>query len=117
GLAGDPSVFVILDGENCWEHYRDGGREFLRTLYTGLAEDPALEAVTVSQALAGAGGPAPRPRVFAGSWIHASFDVWIGHPDDRRAWDLLGRAREALDRHGPAVPVAEREAAWEAYRV
>ncbi len=117
GLAGDPSVFVILDGENCWEHYRDGGREFLRTLYTGLAEDPALEAVTVSQALAGAGEPAPLPRVFAGSWIHASFDVWIGHPDDRRAWDLLGRAREALDRHGPAVPVAEREAAWEAYRV
>ena len=26
-------VPVVLDGENCWEHYRDGGVVFLRTLY------------------------------------------------------------------------------------
>lgn len=116
GLSGDPTVFVILDGENCWEHYRDGGRQFLRTLYRGLAEDPGLEAVTVSEALAAEGEHATLPRVFAGSWIHASFDLWIGHPDDRRAWDLLGRAREALTRPAPGVAAADVEAAWEAYR-
>ena len=93
GLAGGA---LILDGENAWEYYRDGGRVFLRQLYRGLAEDPRLRAVTVTEALA-----APRrqlPRVYAGSWIDADFNVWIGHADDRRAWDLLGEARDALER-------------------
>ena len=88
-------VPIILDGENAWEYYRDGGRVFLRSLYRGLAGDPRLRAVTAGEAVAAA----PRrelPRLHAGSWIHADFGVWIGHADDRRAWDLLGEAREAL---------------------
>jgi alpha-amylase/alpha-mannosidase (GH57 family) len=54
--------------------------------------------------------------VFAGSWIHADFCVWIGHADDRRAWDLLGEAREALAQHADAVGPQAREQAWEAFR-
>jgi alpha-amylase/alpha-mannosidase (GH57 family) len=114
-LAGDPVVPVILDGENCWEHYADGGRVFLRTLYRGLAETPGLEAVTVSQALADA-TPRELPRVFAGSWINADFAVWIGHAEDRRAWDLLGETREALSQAGGGVSPEARERAWEAFR-
>ncbi len=30
-------VPVILDGENCWEYYPDGGVSFLRSLYQGMA--------------------------------------------------------------------------------
>jgi hypothetical protein len=115
GLAGDPVVGIFLDGENAWEHYRDGGRTFLRAVYRGIAEDPSLKAVTLSEAVA---GPPPRalPRVFAGSWIHADFSVWIGHADDRRAWDLLGDARDALSAHAEAAPAEAREKAWESYR-
>ncbi|MBI3931958.1 MAG: glycoside hydrolase [Acidobacteria bacterium] len=115
GLPGAPLVSVILDGENAWEYFREGGRVFLARLYRGLAEDPALEAVTVSQALE----TAPQrelPRVFAGSWIHADFSVWIGHADDRRAWDLLGEARDALDRQAERVTTEALEKAWEAFR-
>jgi alpha-amylase/alpha-mannosidase (GH57 family) len=114
-LPGDPVVPVILDGENCWEHYADGGRVFLRTLYRGLAETPGLQAVTVSQALAEA-TPRELPRVFAGSWINADFAVWIGHAEDRRAWDLLGETREALSQAGEGVSAEARERAWEAFR-
>jgi alpha-amylase/alpha-mannosidase (GH57 family) len=95
GQPGDPVVPIILDGENAWEHFREGGRTFLRRFYAGLQADPRLRAVTMSEAVA-AGTPQELPRVFAGSWIHADFSVWIGHADDRRAWDFLGAARDAL---------------------
>ena len=35
--AGPALVSVILDGENCWEHYPDGGVAFLRALYQRCA--------------------------------------------------------------------------------
>ena len=115
--AGDPVVPIILDGENAWEHFREGGRTFLRRFYAGLQADPRLRAVTMSEAVA-AGVPQELPRVFAGSWIHADFSVWIGHADDRRAWDLLGAARDALsaaEKEGN-VPPRALERAREAFR-
>jgi len=117
GQPGDPVVPIILDGENAWEHFREGGRTFLRRFYAGLQADPRLRAVTMSEAVA-AGAPLELPRVFAGSWIHADFSVWIGHADDRRAWDFLGAARDALtaaEKEGKvATPALER--AREAFR-
>ena len=117
GQPGDPVVPIILDGENAWEHFREGGRTFLRLFYAGLQGDPRLRAVTMSDAMA-AGTPQELPRVFAGSWIHADFSVWIGHADDRRAWDFLGAARDSLaaaEKEGTvAAPALER--AREAFR-
>jgi alpha-amylase/alpha-mannosidase (GH57 family) len=114
-LPGAPLVPIILDGENAWEHFPDGGRVFLAALYRGLQDDPGLEALTVAEALART--PARElPRVFAGSWIDADFSVWIGHADDRRAWDALGDARDALDSAPEDLPAPARERAWEAYR-
>jgi alpha-amylase/alpha-mannosidase (GH57 family) len=115
GLAGEPVVGIFLDGENAWEHYRDGGRAFLRAVYRGITADPVLKGVTLSEALEG--HPLrPLPRVFAGSWIHADFSVWIGHADDRRAWELLGDARDALSAHASSAPPERAEKAWESYR-
>jgi alpha-amylase/alpha-mannosidase (GH57 family) len=117
GLAGDPVVPIILDGENAWEHFREGGRLFLRRFYAGLQADPHLQAVTMSEAVS-AGVPRELPRVFAGSWIHADFSVWIGHADDRRAWDLLGATRDALgaaEKEG-TVATEALERAREAFR-
>jgi len=117
GQDGEPVVPIILDGENAWEHFREGGRTFLRRFYAGLQADPHLRAVTMSEAV-GAGVPRELPRVFAGSWIHSDFSVWIGHADDRRAWDLLGAARDALsaaEKEGAVAPAA-LERAREAFR-
>lgn len=88
-------VTLILDGENCWERYEDNGYPFLKALYEGLAEHPALQAVTVNEALALQ--PAePLARLAPGSWINGDFDIWIGHPEENRAWEWLGEARRTL---------------------
>ena len=44
-------VPVILDGENCWEYYPDGGVSFLRSLYQGAVRDPRVRPVTVGEFL------------------------------------------------------------------
>ena len=115
GLEGDPLVGVMLDGENAWENFRDGGRVFLGEVYRGIQSDPDLTAVTMSEGLA-ASPPREIPRVFAGSWIHADFSVWIGHADDRRAWDLVNDARDALADAGPSVPAEALDRAKESFR-
>jgi alpha-amylase/alpha-mannosidase (GH57 family) len=44
-------VSVILDGENPWEYYPDGGKSFLRELYTLLAQSSAVETTSVGSYL------------------------------------------------------------------
>ena len=91
----EATVFVILDGENAWEHFEGQGRPFLRALYARLTSQPGIRTVTMSEACA----PASEALVsiFPGSWINSDFYIWIGHPDDHRAWSQLADARRALD--------------------
>ncbi len=99
GNAGSAGalVAVILDGENCWESYAGDGNAFLSSLYGLLSEDPEIEAVTVSEALARV-PPTERLRhVPVGSWIRPDLGIWVGHEEKNRAWVELGRARHALD--------------------
>ncbi len=44
-------VSVILDGENCWEYYPDGGVSFLRSVYQGVARDPRVRPVKIGEFL------------------------------------------------------------------
>ena len=92
---GEATVFVILDGENAWEHYEDQGRPFLRALYGKLSSHPELRTVTMGEACAGAAESLP--SIFPGSWINGDFYIWIGHTDDHRAWGQLVDARRALE--------------------
>ncbi len=89
-------VPVILDGENCWEYYPDGGVSFLRSLYQGAARDPGIDPVTVGEFLRKNPPTETLHRLFAGSWISHNFAIWIGHPEDCRAWDALHEARAFL---------------------
>jgi len=98
-------VPVCLDGENPWEHYPDGGVAFLRELFKALSDHPTIRTVTMSEL-------EPRgsiDRIFAGSWINRNFGIWIGHPEDRKGWELLGRAYR--DIRG-----SSNELAWECLR-
>jgi alpha-amylase/alpha-mannosidase (GH57 family) len=106
--GGEPTIFVILDGENAWEHFEGGGRPFLRALYRRLAHHPELRTVTMSEACR----PASETLagIFPGSWIDANFYIWIGHQDDRRAWSQLADARAALDAAGGVDPRALAQA-------
>ena len=91
----DPVVFVILDGENAWEHFDGQGRPFLRALYQELTRHEEIETITMSQACEAPEGRLE--RLHPGSWIHSDFYIWAGHADDRRAWGQLARARRRLD--------------------
>ena len=92
-----PLVSVILDGENAWEHYEGDGAPFLDALYARLAGDPDIRCVTPSEYLdRWPGACRELGRVRAGSWINGDFAIWIGHEEDRAAWDLVAEARAAL---------------------
>jgi alpha-amylase/alpha-mannosidase (GH57 family) len=106
----EATIFVILDGENAWEHFEGGGRPFLRALYRRLSAHPGLRTVTMAEACRGA--HRLMTGIFPGSWIDANFYIWIGHQDDQRAWSQLAEAREALDTPG-GVDTAARERAKE----
>jgi alpha-amylase/alpha-mannosidase (GH57 family) len=108
--GGDAAtVSVILDGENAWEHYEGGGRPFLRALYGALASAPDIRTVTMSEAAAGPA--AVLPSIFPGSWINGDFYIWMGHRDDRRAWDQVSEARLMFDaRAGSVTPEAGERA-------
>ena len=97
----EATIFVILDGENAWEHYERQGRPFLRALYQRLGSHPELKTVTMAEACAN-----PQellPSIFPGSWINSDFYIWIGHADDHRAWTQLAEARRALDTPPPGL--------------
>jgi len=111
----DAVVSIILDGENAWEYYPQSGREFLRRFYDALQRDEQIEPVTISQAIERhrESDFGRLTRLVPGSWIDANFNVWIGAPEDNRAWDLLAEARAYYDRHSNRVSEAQRQIAWE----
>jgi alpha-amylase/alpha-mannosidase (GH57 family) len=109
----DAVVSVILDGENAWEYYPKSGREFLRRFYDALQREAGLEAVTVSEAIARQQNIAPLTSLVPGSWINANFNVWIGAPEDNRAWDYLHHAREFYALHAAHASEAQRKLAFE----
>ena len=92
--ARPPTLSLILDGENAWEYYRGNGRDFLRRFYARMQADPDIKPLTASEAIEAAGEIPVTEGIFPGSWINANFDVWIGDPEDVRAWEMLTRARE-----------------------
>jgi hypothetical protein len=89
-------VSVILDGENAWEYYRQNGVPFLRRLYRELAQTPWIRTTTISDYLDSHPDLEPIERLFAGSWIRHNFYIWIGHEEDRTAWDYLYRTRSMV---------------------
>ncbi len=108
-------VNVILDGENCWEHYPGGGVEFLRLLYTLCTTTPGIRPVKIGDYLTEQPPTDTLARLFSGSWIYHNFAIWIGHDEDNTAWDLLHQTREMV-RHHAALPHTDPEAlrkAWE----
>ncbi len=111
----DAVLSIILDGENAWESYEGNGRDFLRRFYDRLQKEPQIEPVTISEAIA-----RHQPESFGklrglvpGSWINANFNVWIGAPEDNKAWDYLSQARDFYDENASHVRDDQRNLAYE----
>lgn len=89
---------VILDGENAWEYFHDSGVEFLNILLSKLDQlRPNIEFVTLSDAIEQIKEIRELPSIPTGSWIDGTFHIWIGHPEDHAAWEMLSRARTILE--------------------
>ena len=110
--GADVLVPIILDGENAWEYYYQNGRPFLRELYKRITNSMDLVALTVSEALQ-IDKPRQLDHIHPGSWINANFDIWIGAPEDNKAWECLSRARQAYDEKSASVPEDARRLAFE----
>ncbi len=111
----NPIVPIILDGENAWEYYKNDGHDFLEALYSRIDNTPWLEAVTFSQFLTDSPKMGQLKKLFPGSWISHNFAVWIGHPEDNQAWDMVSRARDELvefQKSHPEFDKRKLELAW-----
>jgi alpha-amylase/alpha-mannosidase (GH57 family) len=110
--GGDRLVVVVLDGENAWENYskEHDGKGFFRALYKSLQDGYTVGEVvpvTVAEYLLGnpernvpahpVHGLKELEPLWAGSWIGATFGVWIGEPEENTAWGYLLKARKALE--------------------
>ncbi len=110
-------VSVILDGENCWEYYKDDGLPFLRALYKLLSEDSTIRTVRANDYLDSVTNIKSLSKLWSGSWINANFAIWIGQAEDNKAWNLLSRTRQflisTLDMRPELKEHPEARLAWE----
>lgn len=114
-----PLVPVILDGENPWEQYPDGGEGFLRGLYamlsSGKGHGVRVQSVTPGRELEEYPPTARLERLHTGSWINADLKIWMGHAEDNDAWERVGKTRRFLcaREETGVVPAATLRAAWD----
>ena len=113
-------VVIAMDGENCWENYKNDGHDFLETLYGLIEEDENLETVKISDyieqvdKLDWSGTPFELEHIRAGSWINRDFLLWIGEPVKNLAWTYMDKARCDLKEFEKNNPDDPRLAlAWE----
>lgn len=83
----DANVFVIVDGENAWEFYRNNAMDFFLTLYDTVSKSRTVTMQSFDEA-----AEAKRqtlPSLHPGSWIYGTFDTWVGQSEKNRAWELI----------------------------
>jgi alpha-amylase/alpha-mannosidase (GH57 family) len=112
-------VAIVLDGENPWEHYHEGGEQFLSLLYkacsTGALTDTSIRTVTatISEALEAAPATHRVEHLHSGSWINQDYKIWIGHQEDNQGWDLIRHTRSCLADIAATLPSDRAQAAWD----
>ena len=116
--GSDPLCAVILDGENAWEYFPDGGQAFLRELYQRLSTHREVRTTTFHDYFSAHPPNVILNTLHTGSWINADFDIWIGEPEENRAWKLLGHTHDFLQAkvdHGEVAPEQYQKAMQEIY--
>jgi alpha-amylase/alpha-mannosidase (GH57 family) len=111
---------IILDGENPWEYYHDGGERFLTGLYEALSPGSTaplsslhVTIDTISRSLEVIPPTARLDHLHSGSWINADFKIWLGHQEDNRGWDLLRDTRARLVEVAGGLSAEQARGAWE----
>ena len=107
-------VTLALDGENAWEAFPDSGEKFLHEFYNRLGGSERIRTQTLGGYLDRHEGVS-MGRIHSGSWIGGNFDIWIGDPEENRAWDWIKRTRDFLQQAVKRNSLSEetQQAAWE----
>lgn len=92
-LPDNSIVTIALDGENPWEHYKNG-TEFLKGFYKKLQNSETIVTTTPSIYLSKITESNPISKLGTGSWINNSLDVWSAHEEDKKGWQLLKQVRK-----------------------
>ena len=112
--AGRGVTPLILDGENAWEAFRDGGESFLTSFYRALTSTEGLELKRMGDYFDAYPAQAEIHNLHSGSWIRSDYDIWIGDPEENKAWEWLKETRQFLVDYlsRNQVPVEKAQAAW-----
>lgn len=116
--AGHGVTSLILDGENAWEAFPDGGENFLSSFYRALIETPELETRRIGDYFDAHPPQAETSHLHSGSWIRSDFDIWIGDPEENKGWEWLKETRHFLVEHlakGGNTAEQAQKAWWEIY--
>jgi alpha-amylase/alpha-mannosidase (GH57 family) len=92
----NPTVLIVMDGENAWEYFPNDGDDFLRALYTKLSYESVT--VTMDEVMDNR-HIYPLEHLSSGTWINGTFDTWVGHPQKNRAWEVLFETHKAVVAH------------------
>ncbi len=94
------NINVILDGENAWEHYPNNAKDFFEKLYETLSESSWCQTTLMREVLQDTSIPTNTiTQIQPGSWINANFDIWIGHPEKNRAWELIFETKKDFQKY------------------
>jgi alpha-amylase/alpha-mannosidase (GH57 family) len=116
--AGRGVTPLILDGENAWEAFPDGGEAFLSSFYQALTTTPELRLRRMGDYFDEFPAQAETSYLHSGSWIRSDFDIWIGDPEENKAWEWLKDTRHFLverQNAGGVAPDVLEKAWWEIY--
>ena len=103
-VGGEGRVIpIILDGENAWEYYSDNAYDFLQSIYRRISDSQELNLTICTDVLAHKGFDGCLHEIFPGSWINGNYGIWIGHPEENLAWDLIAMTREIAVSSNPQV--------------
>ena len=94
----------------------NNGRDFLKALYKntfGRSRNSNNDDSTIYYRIS---WTTFGKRLYAGSWINHNFAIWIGHPEDNKAWDYLKEASDQVEysmvnepQKGPQIEKAYEE--------
>jgi len=91
------TVFIILDGENAWEFYKNNGFDFFDALYSQLTKKAWCKTLTMNEVHKL--DKVKLKHLAPGSWINGEFNTWVGHNEKTRAWELIYVTKKDYQRH------------------
>jgi alpha-amylase/alpha-mannosidase (GH57 family) len=109
---------LILDGENAWEAFPDGGEAFLTSFYRALTSTRELRMRRMGDYFDEYPAQAETSYLHSGSWIRSDYDIWIGDPEENKGWEWLKETRHFLverQKQGGVPADAAEKAWWEIY--